>query len=115
MYFFQNGEKVFLTLSSANLSPSREIKGGVELTYFTNSQNISLGAGNEILVKFTSLKNLDTIENKYKLTLVKKITSFIYLYRVKNTRECFRTSNQLYLLSDIEYAHPNFTKNSIKR
>lgn len=113
-YYYQNGKKVFLKPSlkaTKNLANSQS-----NIHYYDTENNISLGVTNEILITTKSeVLNIDDLIERYQLTLLKKISSNIYLLEVSNESELFSTVNELYQEDKIQYAHPNFIKNIQKR
>ena len=113
-YFYQNGKKVYIspvqqvkTFSLKSASTVSNIK------YFTTPQNKTVGVSDKIIIKTTA--NIDTILKNYNVTLVKQLTKYIYLLKVKDTSTILDTANRLYEDKTVKYAHPNFTKQIDKR
>ena len=113
-FFYQNGKKVYINpLNTVNSYSINVSSIGSDVRYFTTQDNDILGLDDEILLK--SSVDITLIIKKYNLTLLKKITSTIYLVQVINKNMILDISNRLYEDKDIEFAHPNFRKKVEKR
>ena len=113
-YFYQKGKKVYITpLESVQLYSVSESSSKNNIRYVKTQYNKTLGYYDEILLKTTA--DIETILKNYNLNLTKKLTSTIYLVRVKDKDMILDISNRMYEDKDIQFSHPNFMKKVDKR
>lgn len=109
MYYYNNNKKVYLTPQESNQSSfqNKSAPNPHAAQYYKTSSNTIVGISDEILIK---TKDIDAVLYKYDVVLKKRITSDIYLLKVKDSTLTLKISNQMYEDSNILYAHPNFIK-----
>ena len=104
VYYFDNGEKVYL-------NKLRETRGfnSENISYYENQMGQKVGVKQEIIIKCKAIDSCQNIFKKYNIQNIKQITSSIFLLSVKNS-ELFELSQKLYVEKDITISHPNFIK-----
>ena len=108
-YYYSNNKKVVL-------SPVESIsRNNAALDYYKTQNDVKVGVGNAIIVKFFDDKNLNNYLEEFGLTLEKKLDKNLYLFKTVNKSFTIDISNKLYIKPDIKYAHPDFVKKLNKR
>jgi hypothetical protein len=87
---------------------------GSAVKYYTTSRGEKVGVTDEILVKCKADRDCYDVIKKYNFKEIKKINSFLFKVKVKDDKDVFRISRELYEDENIAIAHPNFTR-KIKR
>jgi len=115
-YYYSNNKKIFLTpLTQSEMQKRSFSRTEQNIQYFTTQKNTTVGVSDTIIVKFFSRDDYDRVVLKYELQMLKEMYANVYLFKIKKTENIFDTVNEIYQLDSVEYAHPNFIQNVIKR
>jgi len=108
-YYYQNGKKIYLKPSSAIQTFSLSDKSLLKTKSYTQLENNTpIQITNQILLQTNN--DIVTIVEKYPITLLKTITSNIYLVEVDTNQSVLSIANRLYEDKNILFAHPNTIK-----
>ena len=113
-FYYENNKKVYLTKINTDIKNTKiRTARHNNISYYKTSTNNYLGVKDRILIK--TKKNINSIIQKYSCTLIRSITSRIYLIKIDNNSDIFDIANKLYEDNDVIYAHPNFIRKIQKR
>ena len=109
IFYYEHGKKV-------ELKEVKEIRSNVKgITYYKTVQGNKLGVTDEIIVQCK--KNIDCFKllEDQGFINISKLSSILFLLKVGKNENVFTLSQKLYKQSEIIMAHPNFTKQRIRR
>jgi len=106
-YYLQNNKKVKLTPFEQK---SRTVVDN-KMDFYINDNNVVLGVSDKLMLKLKDDSNLNTYLLEFNLTILKKITTNLYLLKTTNKSETISISKLLANKSDVVFSHPDFLKN----
>lgn len=109
IYYYQNNQKVMLTPINTSLRSTSSTD------YYKNKNGIIFGVNDTLLIKLHKSSDLENILNDFNLSLVKSLTTHLYLLKTSSKDLTIDISNKLSEKAEVFYAHPNFLKKRIKR
>ena len=108
-YYYKNHKKEILTpiqTKARSLSP---------IKYYKNTSGIVLGVSKNLILKVDNAKHLQMYVDKYKLTVLRKLSEGLYLLKSSGHSTTLDIANQLSIEEGVSYAHPDFIKKMHKR
>ena len=112
-YYYQNSKKIHLTQV---IAPSNDLlKNNLNLDYYQNENNITLGVGDKIIVKIKEGVVIENLLTQFNLSFEKKLAKNLYLVKVANKNVAIDIANRLSEHLEVEYAQPDFHKTRIRR
>lgn len=105
-FYYEYGQKVELE----KISKTRSADG---MSYYQTPNGKTVGVLDTIIAKCE--KNCTDTLNKYSFKNISKLSDTLYLLQVSNQDEVFTISQQLHNEENIEFAHPNFSKEKTRR
>jgi hypothetical protein len=112
-YYYQNSKKTYLTHL---VDPSSDLlKNNLDIDYYKNENNITLGVGDKIIVKIKKGVVIENLLTQFNLSFEKKLTKNLYLVKVANKNVAIDIANRLSEHHEVEYAQPDFHKIRIRR
>lgn len=109
-YFYQNNIQKYLTQEFRDVAGSDP-----KIDYYLTDKNQLLGVSNKLIVKLKNNINIQKYLDEYGVTLVKKVAENTYLLQVSSKSLTLKIANRLHEKQDVEYAHPDFIKQRMKR
>jgi hypothetical protein len=107
-YYYMNGDRrVELQPVESTGIAVREY-GGTKPFLLENGEKIEVA--NRIIVKFSSLENLDAYEAEYGLRPLKRIGGKIFLFETDSIEMALDAANALEKRADVVYAQPDILK-----
>ncbi|MDX9744490.1 MAG: hypothetical protein RBT59_11765 [Arcobacteraceae bacterium] len=112
-YYYQNSKKIHLTQV---IAPSNDLlKNNLNLDYYHNENNITLGVGDKIIVKIKEGVIIEELLTPFHLSFEKILSKNLYLVKVANKNVAIDIANRLSEHLEVEYAQPDFHKTRIRR
>jgi len=112
-YYYQNNKKIYLTplvVPSSNL-----LTNNLDIDYYKNENNITLGVGDKIIVKIKEGVVVENLLTQFNLSFEKILAKNLYLVKVANKNVAIDIANRLREHHQVEYAQPDFHKTRIRR
>lgn len=103
-FYYDNGNKITV----------EKLDNYSNIDMYINSRNKKIGVNNTIIVKFLNIENINTIENRYNINLIKKFSLNTYVFDV-NGNCVFEISALIYEEENVEFSTPNFIKQRRRR
>ena len=107
-YYYKNNTKI--SLEKVHM-PSTT----ADIEYYKTEKGILLGVTDKIIVKTTDLTLLESYATELNASIEKKLSSNLYLLKVKDRNQTFNIANALNEKESIAYAHPDFIKKRMLR
>lgn len=108
-YYYQDNQKIILAPYHDRFTQRSDVD------YYKNSKNLILGVTDKLIIKTRGdidiVKYLDT----FKLIVLKKLDTTIYLLKTQNKSLTIDIANKLNEYEDVIYAHPDFIKKRVLR
>jgi len=112
-YYYQNSKKIHLTQV---IAPSNDLlKNNLNLDYYQNENNITLGVGDKIIVKIKEGVIIEELLTPFHLSFEKILSKNLYLVKVANKNVAIDIANRLSEHHKVEYAQPDFHKTRIRK
>ena len=112
-YYYQNSKKTYLTQVTA---PSSDLpSNNLDIDYYKNENNITLGVGDKIIVKIKEGVVIENLLTQFNLSFEKKLAKNLYLVKVANKNVAIDIANRLSEHHKVEYAQPDFHKTRIRK
>ncbi len=108
-YYYKNSQKVTITPNASIL------RSNPNMDYYQNSQGVVLGVTDKLIVKLKDDKLLEQMSDEFGLTLEKRLSKNLYLFKASNKNLTIDISNRLSEKEYIEYSHPDFIKKRMGR
>jgi len=111
-------ESFFYSLDSKKeiLTPVQNISRDIpNVRYFKTKDDVILGVSNKIIVKTKQGFDITKLEQKYSFKTLKKISKDMYLIEVKDNSLTLDTANSIDENDEIEFAHPDFIRKTLRR
>ena len=108
-FYYNSGKKVFLTPTASSMRSSSDYN------FYKIDNKITLGITNKLIMKLTDSTKLEEILEKFNLKLLKQLSSHLYLLQTNSKNDTINIANTLYKMEEVEFAHPDFLKRSIRR
>ncbi len=103
-YYYENGNKITV----------EKLDNTSSLQMYKNSKNKNFGINNTIIVKFLNQENINTIQSRYNINLIKKYSLNTYIFDVQ-INDVFEISALIYEEENVEFSTPNFIKQRRRR
>jgi len=103
-FYYENGNKIIV----------EKLDNYSTIDMYKNSKNKKFGVNNTIIVKFLKLEDIDNIQNRYNINLIKKFSLNTYVFDV-NSNDVFEISALIYEEENVEFSTPNFIKQRRRR
>jgi hypothetical protein len=98
------------------IAPSNDLlKNNLNLDYYHNENNITLGVGDKIIVKIKEGVIIEELLTPFHLSFEKILSKNLYLVKVANKNVAIDIANRLSEHLEVEYAQPDFHKTRIRR
>ena len=103
-FYYEFGKKVFIT----PIKDSRAVNG---IRYYRDRENgKKIGIRDEIILKCKDNISCKESLERYKFVSISNLSQNLILVKVRDKREIFRISQELYNQDNIEFATPNLIK-----
>jgi subtilisin family serine protease len=109
-FYYSGGKKHIIK----KIKTPRSISNRSIDSYMTDD-GTKLSVNNQIIVSFSDISVQKDVEKRYNLHLLKKLTSKMYLYSVKDASKTVEIANSIYNEKGVQFSHPDFIKEKRSR
>ena len=115
-FYYQKDKKIFLTpIKTSEKFQKVDVNKTDKVRFYITEKGHTVGINKELIVKLKKDISIESLLYKYAILMKKKLAKNLYLVQVTNTEETLSITNQIYMESDVVYAHPNFIKKMQQR
>ena len=115
-FYYQKGEKVYLTPQTQNSPALRTLESSSQITYYKNQYGQKMGVKNQIIIKLKEKASLEDLLKRHNVTLIKALSDTLYLVETSDLKESvFEKAAALYEDDATLIAQPNFARKRVLR
>lgn len=108
-HYLSHGKKQLLTrLNTSTPFVKSRSNQQAKVIYYKNASGERLGVENTLIVSFDDISIQLYIEKEFSLTLVKALSSEMFVYQISDKGQTLALANRLAEISGVEFAYPDF-------